>query len=191
MEALFGDERLQFFLRNREDIKAWAAIEADVIAATRELLARSLPLIEESLLAIDANALVSRNDGGQWERVFARHEAWPGSLGLALEWQRTVDPLGATRPKLGIFWWAGTPDLIAPRVRFIESVDRTELQRLGYKVPLEGVWPVGARLSSAPDWWKDPEGWIAGIVERLTPVWGTAAPLIDDIFAATPQVSRG
>ena len=27
MTDLFADERLQFFLRNREDIKTWAAIE--------------------------------------------------------------------------------------------------------------------------------------------------------------------
>ncbi len=191
MEDLFGDERLQFFLRNREDIKAWGAIEADVMAATRELLARSLPLIEESLLAMDPNVLVGRNDSGQWERVFAQHEHWPSSVGLALEWQRTVDPLGATRPKLGIFWWAGTPDLIPPRVRFIESVDKLELQRLGYKIPLEGVWPVGTRLTSGPDWWTDPEGWIGGIVERHKPVWAAAAPLIDEMYSANPQVNRG
>lgn len=41
MSSLVDDERLQFFFRNREDIKAWAAIESDVMAATRELLARS------------------------------------------------------------------------------------------------------------------------------------------------------
>ncbi len=53
MDDLFGSERIQFFLRNRSDIKAWAAIEPDVIAATSELLARSQPLIEEAFAALE------------------------------------------------------------------------------------------------------------------------------------------
>ncbi len=73
---LFSEDRLQFFLRHREDIKAWAAIESDVMAATRELLARSQPLIEESLVTIDPGTFVGRHDSGQSERILARHGHW-------------------------------------------------------------------------------------------------------------------
>jgi hypothetical protein len=187
MNDPFADERIQFYLRNRADIKAWAAIEPDVIAATRELLARAQPQVEESLLAHDPNVSVGRRDVGQWERILARHERWPDSVGLALEWHRTVDPL-SNPPKLGVFWWADPPSLVDPRTRFIDSVDRTGLQRLGYKVPLEGVWPVGARLSATPDWWRDPHGWVGGLVERLTSTWPLVAAYVDRALEDGPAV---
>jgi hypothetical protein len=190
VNELFADERLQFFLRNREEIKTWAAIEPDVMAATRELLARSHPTIDEQLLALDSDAIVGRRDGGQFERILARHEHWPETVGLALEWNRTVDPLGANRPKIGVFWWADPPTLVEPRTRFVEAVDRVRLQALGFKVPLEGVWPVGARATAPADWWQDPEGWVATIVDRLAAAWPLVAPRIDDVMGKA-QVSRG
>src|SRR6187402_35505 len=101
MTDLFADDRVQFFLRNREDIKTWAAIESDVTAATRELLARAEPLIEARLTAIDPRAVTGRHDSGSWERILTRHPDWPATVGLVLEWHRNVDPLGASRPKVG------------------------------------------------------------------------------------------
>ena len=179
LNELFADERLQFFLRNRDDIKTWAAIEADVMAATRELLARSHPLIEERLLAIDPRAVVGRHDSGQWERILARHEQWPATVGLALEWPRSVDPLGPTRPKVGVFWWADPPTLIEPRTRLLSLIDKASLIGLGYKVPLEGAWPVGARTVVSHDWWREPEAWISSVVDQLCAAWPLVAPQID------------
>ncbi len=191
MTDLFADDRLQFFLRNREDIKTWAAIESDVMAATRELLARAQPLIEERIATDDRDAVTSRYDSGQWERIFVRYERWPPTVGVALEWSRSVDPLGANRPKIGVFWWADPPTLVEPRSRLVGLVDKAPLQALGYKVPLEGVWPVGARVTAAPDWWRDPEGWINGIVEGLAAAWPLLAPRIDDALRGESEVSGG
>ena len=188
-DDLFADERLQFYFRNRADIKAWAAIETDAMAATRELLARAQPLIEERLLAVDDGALVGRRDSGQWERILTRHETWPESVGLALEWTRSVDPLGVNRPKAGVFWWADPPTLVAPRTRLVEVVDKKSLQDLGFKVPLEGVWPVGGRVAAAPDWWRNPDAWIAGIVDQLAGAWPLIAPQVDAVLAAEPPVA--
>jgi hypothetical protein len=187
----FDDERIQFFLRNREDIKAWAAIETDVMAATRELLARSQPLIEERLLAVDPEAVVGRHDGGQFERVLARHSQWPATVGLALEWNRTVDPLGRNRPKLGVFWWADPPSLVAPRTRLVQVVDRKPLQELGYRMPLDSVWPVGAFATAKPDWWREPGDWVEGITDLLAATWVLVAPRIDEVLAVEPRVSGG
>ena len=188
MADLFADERLQFFLRNREDIRTWASIESDVMAATRDLLARAQPLIEERVAGIDSDAVVLRHDGGQWERILVRRERWPATVGLALEWNRSVDPLGANRPKVGVFWWADPPTLIQPRSRLVTLVDRPKLQALGYKVPLEGVWPVGARVNAGPEWWREPENWLSGIVESLAATWPLVAPKIDDALSASPGV---
>lgn len=178
----FGDDRIPFFLRNRDDIKAWAAIETDVMAATRELLARSQPLIEERLLAVDPGAIVGRHDNAAYERVFAQHAHWPSTVGLALEWIRAVDPLGRNRPKLGVFWWADPPTLVAPRTRLVQVVDRKPLHDLGYKIPMDSVWPVGAFVIAKPDWWREPEAWIAGISDQLATTWTVVAPRIDEVL---------
>jgi hypothetical protein len=189
MTDLFADERIQFFLRNRDDIKIWAAIESDVMAATRELLARARPALEERIASVDSQAVTSRYDNGQWERILVRHEHWPSTVGLALEWNRSVDPRGANCPKTGVFWWADPPTLIAPRTQLVSLVPTAKLQALGYKVPLEGVWPVGARVSAKPDWWRDPEAWVNGIVENLANVWPLLAPHIDDALKAAAIAS--
>jgi hypothetical protein len=181
---LFADERLQFFLRNRDDIRTWAAIERDVIAATRELLARSQVDIEKRLVSLDAGAVVGRHDSGQWERILTRHEGWPTTVGLALEWPKSVDPAGSARPKLGVFWWADPPSLIEPRQQFVNVVDKAALISLGHKVPLEGVWPVGCVPSASADWWQDPDAWLAGLVELLASTWPVVSPAIDRLLAA-------
>lgn len=179
---LFADERVQFFLRNQEDIRAWAAIESDVMAATRELLSGAQATLEERLMPLDETARVGRHDAGSWERVLVRREHWPDSVGLAAEWNRSVDPAGATRPKIGVFWWADPPTLVAPRTRLTEVVDRTTLQSLGFKIPLEGVWPIGARTAIDKDWWRDPEGWLARIVDQLIAAWPLVAPRVDEVL---------
>lgn len=185
---LFSDDRLQFFLQNRDDIKAWAAIESDVIAATRELLARSQPAIQETLSARDAATVLARHDSGPWERILARHPSWPVSVGLALEWHRNVDPTGLSAPKLGVFW-APQPHLLDAQSRFLTEVDKSALAGLGYKVPLEGFWPVGGRAVGAGDWWRDPDGFVLTIVDRLDSTWPIVAPLMDELLAVEPQVT--
>ena len=191
MTEAFSDERIRFFLRNREDIKAWAAIETEVTAATRELLASAQVGIAERIGSIDPSALTTRHDERQWERILVRRPLWPASVGLALEWNSSVDLLGDNRPKVGVFWWAEPPTLVAPRTRFVERVDQAGLRALGYRVPLEGVWPVGARVNAAPDWWKDPAGWLDRVVERLAASWPLVAPKVDEALGVEPGVSGG
>lgn len=190
MDEVF-DQRLQFFLRNREDIKTWAALETEVMAATRELLAGAQPLIEERLTALDPTAVVGRHDSGLWERIVIRHVPWPAAVGLTLEWHRSIDPVGAYPPKLGVFFWADPAHLVPVRSAFVASIASHGLEQLGYKVPLEGVWPVGARVTGPPDWWQDTAGWIDGLVERLVAAWPIVAPRLDVALAGTPGVSDG
>jgi hypothetical protein len=184
MDDPFSDDRIQFYLRNRDDIRTWAAIETEVMAATRELLASAEPTLDERLLAIDPQAVVGRLDGGSWERIIVRHATWPRSVGLALEWHRSVDPLGASPPKIGVFFWADPPTLVPVREAFRLSVAGAGLQQFGYKVPLESVWPVGVRVVGPPDWWTDPTRWLDGVMERLIAAWPIVAPRLDEILAA-------
>jgi hypothetical protein len=187
----FEDERIQFFLRNREDIKAWAAIEPDAMAATRELLTQSQSLIEERLAALDDHVLVSRHDSSPWERILSRRAEWPESVGVTLEWHKAVDPLGGNRPKLGVFWWADPPALEAPRARLATVVDAKALQAAGYKVPMSGVWPVGMYAVAQANWWRDPERWVATLIDHLAAAWPLVAPRIDEVLGVERRVIDG
>jgi hypothetical protein len=65
------------------------------------------------------------------------------------------------------------------------------LLQLGYKIPLDSVWPVGAYLAAKPDWWHDPEEWVAGIANQLASIWTLVAPQIDDVLNVEYEVSDG
>jgi hypothetical protein len=191
VDDVFDDERLQFFLRNRDDIKTWAALESEVIAATRELLAGVQPLIEERAVGLDPAAVVGRHDSGSWERIIIRHQPWPLAVGLTLEWHRNVDPLGAYPPKLGVFFWADPSHLVPVRTQFQTSAAGLGLEQLGYKVPLEGVWPVGARITGQADWWRSPASWVESIINRLIPAWPIVAPELDAALGDWSGISDG
>ena len=52
MDHPLNDERIQFFLRHRDDIRAWAAIERELPAIVREMLASCQEHLDEQLASI-------------------------------------------------------------------------------------------------------------------------------------------
>jgi hypothetical protein len=119
------------------------------MAAIRELLARSQPFLEERIASLDSQAVTTRYDGGQWECILVRHEHWRSSIGLALEWNRSVDPQGANSPKVGVFWWADPPTLIAPRTQLVILVPKRSSKPSATRSPLSacGLWVRASRRS--------------------------------------------
>jgi hypothetical protein len=83
MSNPLDDERTQFFLRHRDDILAWASIEKEVVAATREILAQCEPDLADRLRAVDPTVEVMRRDGTRYERILARRPGWPDGVGVA------------------------------------------------------------------------------------------------------------
>ncbi len=174
------DERLQFFLRHRDDIRAWAAIETEVSGAVRELLAATQADIEERLAELDPDVTTSRLDNGRWERIMVRRPAWPDAVGVSLEWETGVDPFGGALPKIGVIFLSLTPDLESARLALVELCRGAGgLQAQGYRVPAERVWPVMRRVMKSSDWWHDADAWTSGIVDRVVDLWPQVAPLID------------
>lgn len=55
---------------------------------------RSQISLEQRLVTADPTVIVGRRDGNQWERILVRHELWPETVGLCLEWNRSVDLQG-------------------------------------------------------------------------------------------------
>jgi hypothetical protein len=172
-------ERIQFFLRHRDDIREWAAIEREVISGTRELLAGLQPVIEERIVAIDPSAEVVRHDGGRYERILVRRQAWPVGIGVTLEWESSVDPFGGTLPKWGIFFVNGDLALRPARSAMAAAATAAPwVKAQGYK-PSDSVWPIVRFVPKSSTWWQDPEAWLAPIADAMVVLWPLAAPIID------------
>ncbi len=179
MDNPFGDERLQFFLSHREDIREWAAIEKDVIGATREILAGLQMDIDERLAAIDSDVTTARRDNSSFERIMARRPVWPDWVGVTLEWETGVDPFGSRLPKYGIFV-TPTSDLDAAYGRILALARATPAFTAGaFKIPQGRVWPIVKWVPKSKDWWRDLDGWTVPIVQGMIDLWPKAAALID------------
>jgi hypothetical protein len=177
-------ERIQFFLRHRDDILEWAGIERELTAATRELLAGLQPVIAERLAQVGEAVVVIRRDGGRYERILVQRPGWPASVGIALEWEASVDPFGRSVPKHGPFVLSSDPAVAMAHA----TLDRTArastaLAALGYKSG-DGVWPVVQYLRKSATWWQDPEVWLTPIADAMVGLWPIAAPMIDEALGA-------
>jgi hypothetical protein len=176
----FGDERLQFFLRHREDIRAWAAIEKEVIEATRGILAGLQTDIDERLAAIDSDVTTARRDSASYERIMARRPVWPDWVGVTLEWETGVDPFGSRLPKYGVFVPPNS-DLDAARDRMVALAKAAPaFTSAGFRVPGGQVWPIVRWVPKSKDWWRDLNGWTEPIVQGIVDLWPKAAPMIDE-----------
>lgn len=186
------DERLQFFLRHRDEIREWAAIEREVVVATREILASVQDHLDERLATVDSGATTARRDGGKYERIVALRAGWPDGVGVSLEWDSGVDPFGSWLPKFGILFLNEDPVLQAARLRVASLAASTPaLTAAGFKVPGDRNWPGVRWVPKSKDWWKDVDAWTSSIVESLVDLWPIAAPLIDQALdESTPPPAR-
>jgi hypothetical protein len=182
MTERLADDRLQFFLRNRDDIKSWAAIEAEVVAARDDLLERTREVIDQRLRSA-GDALVERRDDGALKRIMARDSHWPEWRGVTLEWDpKKVDPFGSAVPKIGFFWWTSSSERSPLRGEFVERCQLAGLSSLGYRVPAGNAWPVLRRQDGSRDWWHDPQRWASGLVDGVIDLWAAVAPHADVVF---------
>jgi len=174
------EERLQFYLRHRDDIREWASIEREVILATRELLAASQTELEERLVGIDPGATTSRRDGSRYERIVAHRAGWPQGVGVTLEWETGVDPFGSVLPKYGIFLLNDEPSFQPARVRIAALVESTAgITANGFGVSNGKVWPAVKSVPKSTDWWQDPAAWTGRIVDAMIELWPLAAVQFD------------
>ena len=186
MDNPLDNERFQFFLRHRDDIREWASIEREVIAATREMLGGLQSEIGERISAIDATAETIRLDGGRYERILVRRPDWPVGVGMTLEWESNVDPFGGSLPKWGIFFVNADPALLPARQAIAAACRESTLTKAAAYKPGDSYWPIVRFVAKSSSWWKDPDAWLAPIADAMVDLWPTAAPLIDEGLATAP-----
>ena len=179
MTDIQRDDRLQFYLRHYREIREWAAIGRDVMDATRELLGSIRADLDVRFAA--EGVITTRDDEGRFERLVLRRTSWPPRIGVALEWESSVDPFGGSLPKYGIIFLNFEPEHEIARATIVARAKQAALY--GFKVPGDRVWPAVRWVEKDENWWMDPDTWAAGITDSLTDVWHAAAPVIDEAFA--------
>jgi hypothetical protein len=187
MSSAFDDERLQFYLRHRSEIREWGRIERDVVAATIELLSSTQPEIEARIVAVDPTVTSERMDGGKYERILVRRPVWPKGFGVMLEWETSVSPFGSSLPKYGIAtfnWDSGIEPLVSRLVAIAKGT--ASLTGGGYKVPEGRPWPAVRYVPKSKDWWQDPDAWAESVVEAVVGFWPVGVAVIEEGLASQP-----
>lgn len=186
--SVLEDDRLQFFLENRDLILMWAALASEVSDAVDDELRRLGSLVQEA--AIEAGiglAVADRVAGDGWVAPMLHRSPWmtPGADGpdiaIGIGWDgRRVHPTsgsGASLPYAGILASHATE-----RGRAIEAVVRplAERELVATKKYRKGShWIVYRLFEARQDWYADVPGWRTSVVEELLRAWNECARLID------------
>lgn len=185
------DPRLQFYLRNRDQIREWAALEQDLRDATRSLLfdlRRELVPLAESL-GDDVVVWVEGADTS-YPRFAVRRSNWlaVGSqsiVAVALEWMPKVDLAGSETPWVGVRVHISEPQGKALDAPLRGAFAASEMSALGFTLKGYVWWPVIRRLKPNADWWKDGAvAWRQSAIDMVEETWRLASPVIDATLAA-------
>jgi hypothetical protein len=189
MTSALEDERLRFFLENRDLILMWAALGDEVSDAADDELRRLGGLVQEmaSEAGVDL-AVAERVAGDSWQAPMLHRSSWmtPGADGpdiaIGIGWDgRRVQPTpgrGTSLPYVGVLASHTTE-----RGRAIEAAVRPLMER-GLIAPRTyqraRQWIVYRPIQAPDDWYTDLPGWRAWVVEQLLRTWRDCADLIDE-----------
>jgi hypothetical protein len=183
---LLSDERLRFYLRNRDDIREWARLKDGVLGETQRLLGGTTPVLEQLLLAVAPDVVVGRADRdkgrGEWpsfSRVLARRSTWPERIGITLEWPAEADPFSGRGLKYGVFAGINHPEVAAVS-RDVATRIASSKAMLVPGTKQEPYWPLARLVPRSRTWWERPIEWRLGLCELLVGVWTEIAPMLDD-----------
>jgi hypothetical protein len=182
----FTDERTKFFLRHRREILEWSSIGQQVTTETDSALYDLLGPIRDRVDTLDAAAITDRLDGGQYRRILIRRSTWPEQLGVALEWQRTVDPFGSNLPKYGVFRNPADVNLNALFERLCQAFEAADFKVEGFKVPEGRAWVISRYVDGSDTWWQNFEEWEENLVTIVSDLFPRAAALVDHVLAIQP-----
>lgn len=185
------DDRIQFYLRHRDAIKEWAAIESDLHAATHQIMLSLISPAEVRIRELDPSvSVLGKGLDGNWPRIAAYRESWarlPATEPLAavtLEWTLKVDPTGGALPTYGIRIQADEPNAkpMADVFRTLAK-DNTAAAQDGFKPMPYAWWPVYKRTPPIPEWWQNVEAFSEEYLSRFATAWRVLAPIVDQAIA--------
>ena len=191
------DEKVEFYLRNREQLEQWFALRAEAAAAIDEWLASLKPDVETLVaeLAGDVEFFASLDEEQPFPGLFLKRTCWPGTgrdapVLIGLQWSR-----GKTLLRAGSAPWvvvrSEKSSSIGSGLRDDERFKQIRKARrdkgtqwyaaFGSVLP-QGPFPEGAEgyrqvlLNSIRQAWKAYAGVVDEVIEELKPTAGMIPP---------------
>ncbi len=178
-----GDDRIHFYLRNKEQIDEWAAVGEEAAAAVGEWLTtlrRDVADVAEDLGSDVDAAEVEVSRGGVFLMKLA---AWPLDteqdplVGIGLAWDREPFLNGERAPYSGIrvSYKHDRADALRTAVR--AAVAEAGPAATGYE--RSNMWVVWRRHRAATDYWLDPDAYRQQVRAALAQDWQTFRECVD------------
>lgn len=183
------DERLRFFLDNRDLIRTWAALADEVSEAVDSELRRLDAEIEAQAGEEGIDLVVAgRVAGDTWEAPMLHRPEWltPGRDGpdvaVGIGWDsRRIQPVRGW-PGHGLPYVGVVASRASERGGRIEAAMRglPETSLLLSRAYRRGSrWIVYRYIEAAPDWYADLPAWRAWVVDQLLETWRDCYLAID------------
>jgi hypothetical protein len=187
------DDRLQFFLENRDLIRTWAALEVEVSAAVDEELRR----LGEDVQAAAASAgielaVAERVAGRSFVAPMLYGAGWRSpdgdgpNVAVGIGWDGKVFPTGGW-PGISLPYVGLLASHTTERGRQIETALRpiavrelveTRLYKKG------SDWIAYRFIPAKDDWYLDIGAWRTWVVQELLRAWRDCAPTVDRAIAS-------
>jgi hypothetical protein len=191
------DPRIQFFLKNQDQIREWAALATELFDAV-ELTLRELRLDlanDDRVRSLDIR-VGERVNGETATGPVLYREGWclasPGipDVGVAIGWDGRVDPAGmwprSAFPYLGVSTAHGTEAGLGIESRLRAAINATFVESSGQAGPSfkkGSHWIVFRFVKSDPTWWQDIPAWRTWMSGQLIETWERWAPEIDSAIS--------
>lgn len=181
------DDRVAFYLENRDLIEQWARLRSEAVEAAHTFFCScALDLAELGESLEPAAKLCVVTEGSQWSRLLLMRPEWPAShdcgytlAGIGIEWRRRKSQFaGGSRLSAGL-----RVDLKKPPG---DELTKTLASRLAVYAQTHGFqtygyWPYQGRLTPEyDDYWNDLAPFRGIIVDTVRTMWEDTIDIVDE-----------
>lgn len=180
-----NDERVRFYLRNRERIEEWAALRKQATAAVDGWLTDLHPAVTELAAGLGAQLNPRIDPDNEWPTFQLVRPSWPLHVSgepiacVALQWHRGYVTLGSGEPPyVGVY--CRSAEALGAQLRASEAV-KTARQALNHKMTT--LWLAYGYVLPGPEVPESFDAYRDSLMTELARAWRTYAPLIDAAIA--------
>ena len=182
----FEDERLCFFMRNRDIIREWAAIEKEIPAEAHRFLASLADDLDWIVEERVPNAVPIALLDGDWPKLFLARRAWLAEnpkvarVAIGIGWQRKYINFESNLPYVGIrvkIDWEGGEELQEACGDSCGEVGRQN----GYTST--SWWPCLKEVDPPnEEFWEDLVPYRKALIDSMIKAWELFSPCVDQVM---------
>lgn len=181
------DERLLFYLRNRELIDEWAAIRDDLMRAANAFYLSIGTELAERAVDLGGDVLVNMEDG-TWAQVGLHRDSWARGdsdapvIAINLEWNSKSAGFTHTHRICGLRASVAAEGGAPIHAAVTERI-ASERARLGFP-RYSRDWPAYRDIAdpSGDEWWTDLKPFRTEIVDAIVDAWDKLSGYVDDVL---------